>query len=147
MESLPARFLKLIKETTGTQLAFSKATGISVQNLNGVVRGRNNPGFEVLSKLVKTYPYLNLNWVLNGLGEMWFESVKNTLEITKSAEVISRDVSHQQAQIEFLQSQLSTMLQLIETLQNSLNRRDEKIENLENQISKSSVYESHLPLK
>lgn len=51
--------------------AFAKRIGAIDQTVRGiVVQRRNKPSYEVLAKIIQTFPWLNAEWLLTGNGEM-----------------------------------------------------------------------------
>ncbi|HBL77013.1 MAG: hypothetical protein A2W90_19425 [Bacteroidetes bacterium GWF2_42_66] len=44
--------------------------GVQRSNVTHVLKGRNNPSFPFIEKLLKKYPKLNAKWLLMGEGEM-----------------------------------------------------------------------------
>jgi transcriptional regulator with XRE-family HTH domain len=48
------------------------ADGINVQrsNITHVLHGRNNPGFQFITKMLEAFPDINAKWLLTGEGEM-----------------------------------------------------------------------------
>ena len=48
------------------------ADAISVQrsNITHVLHGRNNPGFQFITKMLEAFPDINAKWLLTGEGEM-----------------------------------------------------------------------------
>lgn len=51
--------------------SFARQIGVGDQTIRGiVVQRRNKPGFDILVKIIQTFPWLNAEWLLTGNGEM-----------------------------------------------------------------------------
>ena len=53
-----------------TNAEFAEKLGISTSSLSHIFSGRNNPSLEVVMRIHKACPYVNLNWLLYGEGQM-----------------------------------------------------------------------------
>lgn len=53
-----------------TNAEFAEKLGISNSSLSHIFSGRNNPSLDMVMRIHKTCPYVNLNWLLYGEGEM-----------------------------------------------------------------------------
>ena len=49
---------------------FAEKIGISTSSLSHIFSGRNKPSLEVVMRIHKACPYININWLLYGEGEM-----------------------------------------------------------------------------
>lgn len=49
---------------------FADKIGISTSSLSHIFNGRNKPSLEVVMRIHKACPYVNINWLLYGEGEM-----------------------------------------------------------------------------
>ena len=59
-----------MKKEGSTNAEFAEKIGISTSSLSHIFSGRNNPSLEVVMRIHKACPYVNLNWLLYGTGEM-----------------------------------------------------------------------------
>ena len=51
--------------------SFAKKIGVVDQTIRGiVVQRRNKPGFDILSKILQTFTWINAEWLITGKGEM-----------------------------------------------------------------------------
>ena len=64
------RILQLIQEEGLTNAEFAEKIGISTSSLSHILTERNKPSLEVVMRIHKAYPSINLNWLLYGEGEM-----------------------------------------------------------------------------
>lgn len=63
--------INLIKLKEGmTDGQFAEKIGISPASLSHILNGRNNPSLEVVNKIRKACSYVNIDWLLDGVGEM-----------------------------------------------------------------------------
>ncbi len=53
-----------------TNAEFAEKINISTSSLSHIFSGRNNPSLDVVMRIHKACPYVNLNWLLYGEGEM-----------------------------------------------------------------------------
>jgi len=54
-----------------SQSQFADAMGIARASVSHIIAGRNKPGFDFMSGLVRNYPALNLEWLISGKGKMY----------------------------------------------------------------------------
>ena len=64
------RILQIIQEEALTNAEFAEKIGISTSALSHILTERNKPSLEVVMRIHKAYPSINLNWLLYGEGEM-----------------------------------------------------------------------------
>lgn len=51
--------------------AFARKLGLVDQTIRGIViQRRNKPGFDILSKIIETFPHVSAEWLLTGRGVM-----------------------------------------------------------------------------
>ncbi len=44
--------------------------GVNRATISHILSGRNNPSIDILQRLLNTYPDLNSNWLITGIGYM-----------------------------------------------------------------------------
>ena len=64
------RIVQIMKKEGLTNAEFAEKIGISTSSLSHIFSGRNNPSLEVVMRIHKACPYVNLNWLLYGTGEL-----------------------------------------------------------------------------
>ncbi len=64
------RILKIMQKEGLTNAEFADKIGISTSSLSHIFSGRNKPSLEVVMRIHKACPYVNINWLLYGEGEM-----------------------------------------------------------------------------
>lgn len=52
---------------------FADRLQINRANISHILNGRNNPSLDVVTKILSEMPYINTEWLINGLGEMYKE--------------------------------------------------------------------------
>lgn len=137
--SIGQRFDNLIKKMNLNITSFSKEIGLSQSSIRNIVDEVNQPSAKVLVPIVERYPYVNLNWLLVGTGEMFFEDIDssgkkiitgdgNNVEIgnntTNSNNKNSNNVSSEVEKIKSLEKE-------IEMLRKTIADKDKIIELLE----------------
>jgi len=64
------RILELIKELGLSSSQFADEIGVQRSAMSHLVSGRNNPSLEFVMKVLKRFPQVNTEWLLNGSGSM-----------------------------------------------------------------------------
>lgn len=64
------RILQIMQKEGLSNVEFAEKLGISTSSLSHIFSGRNKPSLEVVMRIHKACPYVNLNWLLYGDGEM-----------------------------------------------------------------------------
>lgn len=65
------RLLQLLEAEKLTALKFAEIMEVRPSNISHILSGRNNPGFEFISRLLQRFPEVNPDWVINGIGTMY----------------------------------------------------------------------------
>ena len=63
--------------------------GVNRATISHILSGRNNPSIDILQRLLNTYPDLNSNWLITGIGYM---SIKSANEQEKRSRELSKIV-------------------------------------------------------
>lgn len=65
------RIKTLIESQNMNIAAFARKIGVGDQTIRGVVvQKRNKPGYDVILKIVQTFEWLNVEWLITGKGDM-----------------------------------------------------------------------------
>lgn len=64
------RIASIMQKEGLTNAEFAEKIGISTSSLSHIFSGRNKPSLEVVMRIHKAYPNININWLLYGEGEM-----------------------------------------------------------------------------
>lgn len=71
------RIKQLIEDQNMTIASFARKIGVGDQTVRGiVVQKRNKPGYDVILKIVQTFEWLNVEWLITGEGEMRKAEIK-----------------------------------------------------------------------
>lgn len=62
------RFQLIVNELGLNTNVFSKELGVASTQIYNIINGRNAPSFDLLQKLVLTFPQFNIDWILLGKG-------------------------------------------------------------------------------
>jgi transcriptional regulator with XRE-family HTH domain len=62
------RFEKILSYYGLTASAFADKIGVQRSSISHLLTGRNKPSLEFVMRVVKTFPEVNLYWLLNGKG-------------------------------------------------------------------------------
>jgi transcriptional regulator with XRE-family HTH domain len=71
------RIKKIIELLNTDARHFAEKLGVEPSSISHLISGRNKPSFNFLEKLVKTYPEVNVVWLLSGEGEPLTNTNKN----------------------------------------------------------------------
>ena len=112
------RINKIIEHEGPTTASFARKIGVGDQTVRSVVvLKRNKPGYEFILKIAQTFEWLNIEWLITGIGEM---ETKNGGENIKHIE---------------------TTTQINDTLNNLINYLREKDNKIERLIEEKSMWQ------
>ena len=63
--------MQFIQAENVTQAQFADSIGVARASVSHIIAGRNKPGYEFIASMLKTYPKLNVEWLLTGKGKMY----------------------------------------------------------------------------
>ena len=86
------RIKQFIEDQKLTATQFADEIGVQRSSISHVLSGRNHPGYEFIQKMLKKYPFINVEWLMLGKGDM-FKSDRTTGEPSLFTNVNSEDVS------------------------------------------------------
>ncbi len=81
-----ARLEKILDFYNLSASAFADKIGVQRSSVSHVLTGRNKPSLEFVMKVVRSYPEVNLYWLLNGKGE--FPSRNQAYSSTESKQIL-----------------------------------------------------------
>ena len=61
---LKERIVQLMQRDGMSNTEFAKKTGISLSSLSHIMAGRNKPSLEIVMRIYKAYPNIDLHWLL-----------------------------------------------------------------------------------
>lgn len=65
------RFNQIIEAKGLTATKFATMIGVHASAISHILNGRSKPGFDVLAKIVQTFPDISLDWLIAGKGNMY----------------------------------------------------------------------------
>ncbi len=74
--------------------AFADKIGVQRSSISHLLTGRNKPSLEFVLKVVKTFPEVNLYWLLNGKGSFPQKSTPKNPSPTSSAPMIPKQATN-----------------------------------------------------
>lgn len=77
MNAINERVKFILDHYNLTAGAFAEKLGIQKSSVSHLLSGRNKPSFQFLSKLVKAFPEINLNWFITGDGDIFNKPEQN----------------------------------------------------------------------
>jgi transcriptional regulator with XRE-family HTH domain len=78
----------LIKALGITKNQFSTEIGTSSAMISKITKNKVNFGVDILLKIINSYPQINADWLLKGIGEMFDNTVKSNF-INQSADLVA----------------------------------------------------------
>lgn len=76
------RLEQFLQSENISKAQFADSINVARAAVSHIMAGRNNPSYEFILSTMKTYPELNIEWLLSGKGFMY----KNAAESTAPAE-------------------------------------------------------------
>ena len=64
------RLNQIIEDKGLTATKFAAMIGVNASTISHILAGRNKPGFDNINNIAKTFPDLNLTWLITGNGPM-----------------------------------------------------------------------------
>lgn len=132
------RILLILKTQNLTSSQFADEIGVQRSNISHILSGRNNPSLEFVTKIIKRFPDLSLEWLIFGKGSMYKErriideksKTSNQKEHVKQIDLFSEieDVEQDFDKSELLEDKIITTT-------------DSKVENysIHNELSSTSI--------
>lgn len=84
------RLHKLLDSEQLTPAKFAEILGVQRSAISHILTGRNNPSFDLISKIILKFPALNSDWLITGKGNMYKTLVQGSLfdfDIPKKDEI------------------------------------------------------------
>ena len=72
-----------------SQSQFADTIDVARASVSHILAGRNKPGWDFLNSMLKHYPNLNIEWLLNGTGKMYKNAGR---EESRKAEQLPADL-------------------------------------------------------
>lgn len=108
----------LIHELRLSQTEFANQTGLSKQTVNNIISERHVTKTDVLEKISGRYPDINMNWLMNGVGNIWMSggaTVKGRTKVTEAVPMECKNCAHLIKEIEYLKQIIMVKDELIDS--------------------------------
>jgi transcriptional regulator with XRE-family HTH domain len=93
MEDIQNRIALIISTKGMTNAEFAEAINVQPSNISHIMSGRNKPSLDLVMKILKKFPELRTDWLLNGRGAMNRE--RNLFDFTDDKPEKSTAAYHQ----------------------------------------------------
>lgn len=70
MNEIQDRIFLLVKTKNFTSAEFADAIGVQPSNISHIMSGRNKPSLDLVMKILKKFPEVRSEWLINGVGSM-----------------------------------------------------------------------------
>lgn len=70
-----------------SQSQFADKIGVARASISHIMSGRNKPGFDFILGMARSFPALNLDWLITGKGKMYKQS-----EVSLKVEPVDNDL-------------------------------------------------------
>lgn len=85
----------ILKTKNLTAKQFAEEIGVQPSGMSHILSGRNNPSLDFVMKVMKRYPEIDINWLMNGKGEMYI--INGTYTPAAPADEARQPVREEQA--------------------------------------------------
>ena len=65
------RLMQFLAAENISQAAFADKINVARASVSHILKGRNKPGYDFFVGIIKSFPTLNLEWLLTGKGKMY----------------------------------------------------------------------------
>jgi transcriptional regulator with XRE-family HTH domain len=65
------RILNFLKAENKSSSQFAEEIGVQPSGISHIISGRNKPSLDFIMKMLEKYPFLSVEWLLFGKGEMY----------------------------------------------------------------------------
>ena len=86
IEKINLRITEILKHYELSASSFADSIGVQRSSISHLLKGRNKPSLEFVSKLVQAYPEVDLYWLLYGQGE--FPKTSSTAASTQETPIL-----------------------------------------------------------
>ena len=69
-----------------TQAQLADMLGVARASVSHILAGRNKPGFDFIQSMSRSFPDLNLEWLINGKGRMYKDDRRESVQSPLSDE-------------------------------------------------------------
>jgi len=72
---MKGRIQRILEEENMSPSRFADEVGLNRPTVSHILSGRNNPGLEVIQKILHRFPHINASWLVTGVGSMYENSL------------------------------------------------------------------------
>ncbi|MEG2479590.1 MAG: helix-turn-helix domain-containing protein, partial [Mucinivorans sp.] len=65
------RLLEFMNAQNFTAVKFAEIMEVQPSNISHIMSGRNNPNFDFVARMLRRFPEVNPDWLINGFGSMY----------------------------------------------------------------------------
>lgn len=120
----------LIKALNLNNNSFSQRIGVNPTIIHNIVKGRNAPSFDILSKIKLSFDNINTDWLITGIGTIFNNQQLSDNKLTETLPVKDKAVCQLCLEKEKL---INSLQSHIDTLQRELHRCQSKLDDYENE--------------
>ena len=92
------RLNEIIEQKGLTATKFAALIGVNASTISHILAGRNKPGFDIINNIAKTFPDIDLGWLITGNGSMYTSSLpKEKIAIPKEPTLFDLDEPQKQS--------------------------------------------------
>lgn len=119
------RIKTLIFKMNKNRSSFASSIGASHTAIGKIVKGETRPGFAMIDAILKAYPQVNRDWLLEGKGDMFIETITPDSSPDNYLQEHLKNLEKQFAEMrEMFNSQMATKDRQIEKLMDLLGKLD-----------------------
>lgn len=133
------RLHKLLDSEQLTPAKFAEILGVQRSAISHILTGRNNPSFDLISKIISKFPTLNSDWLITGKGNMYKTVVQGSLfdfDTPKKDEISDKVTPIKPAE----QILVTDVKNNIETLKNNSDTTVKKLESASRMVKRIVVF-------
>ena len=133
------RLQKLLDSEQLTPAKFAEILGVQRSAISHILTGRNNPSFDLISKIIHKFPALNSDWLITGKGNMYKTLVQGSLfdfDTPKKDEISDKVTPIKPAE----QTLVTDVKNEAETPKNSLDTSVKKLESASRMVKRIVVF-------
>lgn len=110
MTIMKDRFNKIIEVKGLTATKFATLIGVHASAVSHILNGRSKPGFDVLAKIIQTFPDISLDWLVAGKGSMYNSMVETPQQLSLPDWEENREVKKKKEVVEVNHAPIQTTL-------------------------------------
>jgi transcriptional regulator with XRE-family HTH domain len=142
MHEIQDRIFLLVKTKNFTSAEFAEAIGVQPSNISHIMSGRNKPSLDLVMKVLKKFPEIRSEWLINGVGSMTKDYGLINEEEKGKTEKKTTHIVQQELLFDPAIENVNSKMQIEE--EKGKIEVAEKVET-EKEISENSLFEEKLP--